>query len=338
MAARRRGWTGVIVGLIVILALLWVGYWFAANYAANQALARLAASGGASCVNPSVSGFPLAVEVRCARLTYGDGTERLNAEVGGVEATALLYRPGTVDADIAAPLVVNAPSLGVALTASWSLATARASAWLGGLTGFGAAFTSLAADNAATLPGVPFDSLSAAHAQADISPAGGGSYRVVADARQLTVTRNDGRALPPLDGEAHLTLEHVGDALGTDPLATLLAWLRQNPSARIEKIRVASEGAVVASEGTLGLSGDGRLNGSILFKWNDINRLADLIEAIFPGTRERAATPLQGLNAVSVAVETEDGPMRQTTLTFTNGMIWLGIFPLPVDPIPPIRF
>jgi hypothetical protein len=39
-----------------------------------------------------------------------------------------------------------------------------------------------------------------------------------------------------------------------------------------------------------------------------------------------------------VPVETEDGPMRQTTLSFTDGVIWLGIFPLPIDPIPAVRF
>ena len=338
MAVRRRGWTGVIVGLVVILILLWVGYWFAARYAAGEALARLEANGIAACADPSLGGFPLALEVRCSRVTHDGGSESLNAELGSLEATALLYKPGTVDADIAAPLVVNAPSSGVALTASWSLATARASAWLRGLTGFGASFVGLTADNASTVPGLPLDGLTAASVAAEVSPSGRGSYAVMADARELTITRSDGSALPQLDGEARLTLEGVGNSLGTDPAETLFAWLRNKPSARIEKIKISGEGAIVTSEGKLNLTDDGRLNGSILFRWNDIARLADLIEAIFPGTRERAETPLQGLNAVSVAAETEDGPMRQTTLTFTNGMIWLGIFPLPIDPIPPLRF
>ena len=49
--------------------------------------------------------------------------------------------------------------------------------------------------------------------------------------------------------------------------------------------------------------------------------------------------PLAGLNAVTVAAETEDGPgAPHFTVTFMDGVIWLGIFLLLVDLIPPIRF
>jgi hypothetical protein len=206
------------------------------------------------------------------------------------------------------------------------------------LTGFGASFVGLTAENDGALPGLPFASLAAADASAAIAPAGGGTYTVEADAQELRLTRAGGGTLPDLDSEARLTLLDVGDTLGTDPARTILDWARNTPSARIERLKIAGVGAVVTSEGNLALSADGRLNGSILLRWNDIAALADLVEAVFPGTRERAETPLQGLNAVSVPVETDDGPMRQTTLTFTNGTIWLGIFPLPIDPVPPIRF
>ena len=338
MAVRRRGWTGLIVGLVILLVLLWLGYWYAARSAAEAGLARIAASNGVACAGPRIAGFPLVIEVRCDRLTYGGGDDRISAAVGEIAATAPLYWPGTVDAKIDAPLAVNAPAMGVALSAAWSLGTASASAWFGGLTGAGASFVTLEADNNGVLPGVPFRSLAAATAGAAIAPAGGGAFTITADARQLQLTRNGGGALPDLDGEARVTLLNVGDTLGTDPAETILAWARNRPTARIERFRIAGVGAIVASGGNLSLSADGRLNGSILLRWNDIAALANLIEAILPGTRERAETPLQGLNAVSVAAETEDGPMRQTTLTFAEGMIWLGIFPLPIDPIPPIRF
>jgi hypothetical protein len=334
---RRRGWIALIVGLGVVLVVLWVGYWFAARYAAETGLARLASS-SVACSSPRLSGFPLTIDIHCNRVTYGDGSDRMTGALGPVAASALLYQPGNVAARIEAPLVVNAPVEGIALTAAWSLGRAHASAWLGGLTGFGASFVGLTAENDGTLPRLPFARLAAADASAVIAPAGGGAYTVGADARQLRLTRAGGGTLPDLDSEARLTLLDVGDTLGTDPARTILDWARNTPSARIERLKIAGVGAVVTSEGNLALSADGRLNGSILLRWNDIAALADLVEAIFPGTRERAETPLQGLNAVSVPVETDDGPMRQTTLTFTNGTIWLGIFPLPIDPVPPIRF
>jgi hypothetical protein len=337
----RRGWIGWVVGLIVILALLWVGGWYALRYVAESALARYAAGGstGIECVGATLGGFPLKVDIRCERVRYQSANGTITAAIGGLAASAPLYRPGTVEATIDAPLVVNAPAMGVALTAQWSLATASASAWFGGPTGFGASFVSLDAENSGIPAMVPIAALTAAEAAGTVALTGSHDYTLTADARRLVLTRTGGTALPALDGEAHVTLLGVGSTLGTDPLATIRDWLRRGgPSARIERFKLAGVGTVVTADGTLGLAADGRLNGSLILRWNDIARLADLIEAILPGTRERAEMPLQGLNAVSVAADTPDGPMRQTTLTFTQGVIWLGIFPLPIDPIPPIRF
>jgi hypothetical protein len=337
MALRRRGWTGVIVGLVVIVALLWVAYWFAARYAANQALARIGAN-GAECSESAIGGFPFVLDVRCTGLALSRADEGVEAAVAEVEATAPLYRPGTVEAELTAPLVVTAADTGLALTASWSRATASASAWFGGLSGFGASFETLTAGTGNN-PGIGiFDGLAAANLRTNIAPAGNGAFSLAAGTEALVVSRGNGSDLPPLDTEARLILEEVGSTLGTNPWETLLRWLSGTPSAKIESMRLAGEGAIVSADGTLSLSEEGLLNGSILFRWNDIARLADLIEAILPGTRERAEVPLQGLNAVSVPVETEDGPMRQTTLSFTDGVIWLGIFPLPIDPIPAVRF
>jgi hypothetical protein len=337
----RRGWIGWLVGLLVVLAILWVGGWYAARYVAASALARYASGGstGLDCTRPTLGGFPLKIDIRCERVAYQSGSGAITASLGGAAAGAPLYRPGTVEATLDAPLVANAPSMGVALTAQWSLATASASAWFGGLTGLGASFVSLAAENSQTSSLLPIKAVTTAEANAGIRPAGDNAYTITADARSLVLTRADGSTLPELDGEARATLLDVGNTLGTDPAETILDWLgRGGASAKIERFRLAGVGALVTADGTLRLAADGRLNGSLLLRWNDIAKLADLIEAILPGTREKAEVPLQGLNAVSVAADTPDGPMRQTTLTFTQGVIWLGIFPLPIDPIPPIRF
>ena len=89
--------------------------------------------------------------------------------------------------------------------------------------------------------------------------------------------------------------------------------------------------------GKLSLTGDGLLNGSILVRYNTIEGLANLIEAIRPGTRDHYAKALQALNSVTIAADTEDGPVRQTTISFIQGSVWLGIVPLPIDPVPAIH-
>ena len=68
------------------------------------------------CTEVVLDGFPLRLDFRCARGTYVEAGDRITAALGGVAATAPLYWPGYVEATLDAPLVVNAPELGVALT------------------------------------------------------------------------------------------------------------------------------------------------------------------------------------------------------------------------------
>src|SRR5690606_1056365 len=112
MAARqRRGWIGWLIGLVVLVALLWGGYWFAAKYAADSTIARLNRGpvGGATvnCANPVTGGFPLVVDIRCDRVTASGANDTITAAMGGVAATAPLYWPGDITAQLTAPLVIN---------------------------------------------------------------------------------------------------------------------------------------------------------------------------------------------------------------------------------------
>lgn len=343
MARRRRrsGALGWILGLVVFLGLAWIGYWYAAHFLAGRALSRIAAAPVAGarigCTGATLGGFPLRIDLRCDRGTYAETNERITAALGGLAATAPLYRPGYVAARIDAPLVVNAPTLGIALTTSWTSGTATARAGLGGLKAVGASFVKLAAENGDDSPRLPFRTVTADTASGAIAPAGGGAYTVNASAAALRLTEADGDSLPPIDGNARVTLLDVGGTLGSDPAETLLAWLRAGGTANIERLRVAIGGAILGANGTLSLSKEGRLNGSILLRFNSVEALAGLIETLRPGTRKKYDLALAGLNAMSAPVETADGPARQTTLRLTDGLIWLGVIPLPIDPIPPLR-
>lgn len=337
---RKRRGLGLFVGAIIVLALLWLGYWFAANYAAERAIARANAgpigNRKIDCIEPTVSGFPLRVDVRCTRATFAEDGDRVTAAVGGIAATAPLYFPGTVEAELNAPFVINAPALGLALTANWTLGSATASAGLGGLTGAGASFTSLAAENASTLSTVPVKSLTADRATGSLASEGGGAYTVMASATKLNLVRDDGGAYPPIDASARVLAEGVGD-LGTDPRRAIIEWLRRGGSAKIERLRLAMGDVVIAANGTLTLSPEGLLSGSILLRYNSIEALGTLMETLRPGSREKYDLALQGLNAMSVPVESEDGAMRQTTVTLTDGVVWLAVIPLPIAPIPPLK-
>lgn len=342
MAGERRG-RGLVWTIIVIvgLALLWVGYWYGARALTEHGIAR--ANAGpigiheVACVDPAVSGMLVEVDVRCTRATYSDRGGILTAALGGIAATAPLYLPGHVDAKLDGPLVANAPGRGLALTVNWSVADASASAWLGGLTGASAAFDGLTVENAAASNRLPVKSVTADAADASMRSAGGGSYTLRANATRLALTGSDGTAYPTFDLSARVLAEKVGD-LGTDPQRAFLEWLRHEPNARIERFRIAVDDLIVSAAGSLALDRNGTLNGTILLRYNSVDALGNVLETLKPGSRDKYQLALQGLSAMSMPVETEDGPMRQTTVAFRNGLPWLTVLPLPVSPIPPLTF
>jgi hypothetical protein len=337
---RRGGGFGWIVGLIVFLGLLWIGYWYAAQYAAGRALARIAAGPvhgrTVGCSGATLGGFPFRLDLHCDRGTYAEANDRIAASLGGLSATAPLYWPGYAESIIDAPLLVNAPGLGLALTTSWTSGTANVTAGLGGLKGAGASFLKLDAENADPTGRLPLKSVTADTASGSIEPAGGGDYTVMGSTQALQVVSATHGNLPVIDGSARVTLVGVGSSLGSDPARTLRDWLRAGGKANIERARLAIGGAILGANGTLSLSKEGRLNGSILLRFNSIDALADLVETLRPGTRDKYSIAFAGLNAMSAPVQTPDGPARQTTLRLTDGLIWLGVIPLPIDPIPPI--
>jgi hypothetical protein len=335
---RRRGGLGWILGIVVVLGLAWVGYWYAAHYFAEKTIARLNAAPvngkKIGCTDVVLEGFPLRLDFRCDRGTYAAAGDRITAELGGVDASAPLYWPGYVEANLTGPFVVNAPDLGVALTTSWSAGTANATAGIGGLQGAGASFVSLKADNTGALPGVPVKSASADIANASIAPAGGGSYAIKANAKRLALTRADGSALPDIDGDIAVTALNVGGSLGTDPARALLTWLRGSPAANVERLRIVMGGAIVAASGNLSVSPEGLLSGSILLRYNSIEALGNLIETLKPGTRDRQEVQLalQGLQMMSAPTAAEDGTALQTTISIKDGLVGVGIVPIGVLP------
>lgn len=329
--AERRGRSGWLIGLIVILGLLWVGYWYGAHYAAETAIARVAAR-GAGCGAVDVAGFPLQLDIRCDRGAYANnGT---TAAIGGFQAHAPLFQPGKVDARLEAPLTVNIPGRNIALTANWTSGSASGGAWIDGVNAASAAFTTLKIENTGTLP---LSSASADSASGAITPAGGGSYDLATSIRKLSLTRQDSTAYPTLDLDLAATARDVGP-LGTDPARALLTWLRGTPDVEVRNLRIAAADAIVSASGTLSLSQDGLLNGNVLLRYNSIDALADLVETLHPGAKEKYAVAFQGIAGMSKQVDTSEGPMLQTALTFTDGLIWLTVIPLPIQPIPPIRF
>jgi hypothetical protein len=318
MAERRRGWSGWIVGIVILLALAWVGYWYAARYAADTAIARAAAR-GIGCGEVALSGFPFQLDVRCARGAYAANGS--TAGLGGFLARAPLYAPGAINARLESPLMVNLPERNIALTATWTTGSANAGAWLDGINSAGAAFTTLRIGA--------------------LTPAPSGSYDLATSLHRLSLTRSNGAPYPTLDLDAAATAEGVG-ALGTDPSQAFLTWLRGAPKLDIKRLRIAAKEAIIAASGDLSLSRDGLLNGTLLIRYNSPEALRGLILELRPETDpDKLDAALSGLRSMSKAIDSEDGPAFQTSVSFIEGKPLLVVLPLEmfgVPSVPPIRF
>ncbi|MHA1157122.1 MAG: DUF2125 domain-containing protein [Alphaproteobacteria bacterium] len=340
MAGRnRRGFGGWLIGLVVILALAWVGYWFAARTAATFALDRLNSAPFAGqqlgCAGQRLSGFPLSIDVGCRTVTMAATSGAMKGELGGLQASALLYRPGFVTATLTSPLTVNAPADGIAATLSWSLGTAEAQAGLDGITSLSGNFHNpqLATGGA---PLLPITGALAARANATAKPAGKDAYAFTARAEALELTRPGGRELPAFDVDLAVVALDFGDSLGTDPRAAILAWLRRGGTVRVDHVRLASTGATVETSGELTLSSDGILSGSLALRYANLEALSDLAETLRPGSAEQMGPVLAVLNAMTVPAEINGAPARETTLVISDGLVAVGIIPIAV--LPALRF
>ena len=141
---------------------------------------------------------------------------------------------------------------------------------------------------------------------------------------------------PPIDGDAVITALDFGGSLGTDPRARLRAWIAAGGTAHIDRLHFAAGGAVADADGELTVAPDGLLSGRLNVRLSNPDAFVALAEAIKPGAAKQAGKILAVVSALTVPVDTPDGPARQTTLVIRNGFVSIGI--LPVGAIPPIRF
>jgi hypothetical protein len=294
------------------------------------------AGGRVVCSARSLGGFPLRLDFGCERAAYADATgQQISAELAGLRASAPLYWPGHVEADLGSPFVVNAPAAGVALTAEWTDAVTSATAALDGLKSAGATFDGLdfVSTGSARLP---LTTLKAARAEASVEPAGGNAYRMAALAKDLQVVPADGRNIPPFSAEARVVALEFGGSLGTDPKAALLKWLRTGGTANVERLKLVAGEAGADADGQLVLGPDGVLSGKLNLRLRNPEAFADFAEAIKPGTGEKISQVLPVLMALTIPVNTPDGPARQTALIIRKGVVSIGI--VPIGTIPPLTF
>lgn len=336
---RRGRVRRTIIGALVVLAVLWVGYWFAARYAAAMGLDRVvsaAQSSGrqAACDTQGMAGFPLSLDVQCVGARFADPA--MSAKLGKIAVTAPLYRPGRLEANLTGPFLFNAPDRGLAVTAAWEGARATADAGLSGLSGASAAFTNLSLEQTGTAATLPFRNLAVSEMQVAAAPGGGTSYRLTGSARDVVLESPSGRKLPTIAADLDVAALNFGSAIGLDPRAALHAWIAGGGSMEVNNLTLFLGDFSASATGPLSLSADGLLSGDLTVRFAGLDRLPDLAETLQPGTRDRVATLVTAVSALTRLVKSDKGEARQIALSIRDGRVRAGL--LPIATIPALRF
>lgn len=330
---RRGGRTAFLAAFVVLLGLIWSGYWYAAYRMADYAVADNSAHAafGITCDNRGIGGYPLQIDLSCGRITAEAGAMTLTG--GRLAATAPLYRPGYVTADLTAPVRWEAPELGLSAEATWSAAKGFAEAGLSGLSSVAAdinGFNLTFADAGYALLDVSASRLSAALAPDD---AAADALRLDVATDQFAIGDAD-NAFPRLSGEGSLTLVGAGGSIGTDPRDTLARWLAAGGRFTVDRARLTSGDVTAWAEGPMAMEPDGALTGELTVRFRGRDSLEPIAAAIFPHHRSLAKQLVQAVIALSKPLQTADGEVNEVRLTFDQGKVSVGF--IPILTIPPL--
>jgi len=337
---RRLGWTRLILIFIAAVLVLWCGYWFATNRmaeaAAERLVAALAANGRAlTCTENTTGGFPLSLDLHCGEAKYDDKTAGMSVALSKVSATAPLYWPGSASAAIGGPMAFDAPAEGVSFNATWTAAVARVDAGLSGFKGARLNLDGLRIQPKAGASTVPFARLRASHAEMFTEPAGNNAYRFVVRADDVRVKPQKGSDLPKVATELDFTAADFGDALGTDPVRAVKAWLARGGTLDVSRIRLSLGDVAADGRGRLQLSPHGLLSGSLTIRLTGLNKLPDVVDKVRPGSKEKVAQIVGAAGAFTKPVKGEKN-VREAPILIKDGVVTVGV--IPVATIPPLKF
>jgi len=338
---RRRRYGGKLaLAAVIVLIALWCAYWYAASRVAEVGIDRVVAAFSAggrqlTCSDAGMNGFPLTLDLHCTGGKLAAAENGISAGLDGLTVSALLYQPGHVEASLAAPFVLDAPHLGVALTASWAGAALRVDAGLDGLQGAAGTLDGFTLDQTGDSPRLPFRHVVAKHAFLTTGAASSEDYRVDAAATGIVIERIDGTSLPPLSVDLGLLAEKFGTAIGTDPRKTLAAWAAKGGALHVEHLTLIAGPTSVQASGTLNLASSGLFSGTLTLRTVGINQLPALAETLAPGSGDKVAQLVGAMSAFMKPVPGAPDGTREMMLLVQNGVVFAGM--LPLGAIPPLK-
>ncbi len=317
---RRILWLGVAV--VVLIAAYTAGwFWLARKIEreADLALARLQERGmKAECVNLTARGFPFRIGLFCDRVALEQPSAAMTLSTGAFRSAGQIYDPMRLVAELDGPASFSARDTGM-LNLDWN--NLRASARLAkplpervSLEGSGLRVT--AAGGTRLISAETFEGHMRPNG-ADLDLAA--RFAGLAFDPALV----DGRNVPPLSGEADISLADGVKLLGEGAAHDLRG---RSGVVRSLSLTLGPEGSLQVS-GPFSISADGLIDATLRVSLVEPNSLAASLSQVFPEEADKIDQALVGLTFL--------GNQPSMPLRISKGMVSLGFIPL--GKIPPVQ-
>ncbi|BAT58125.1 hypothetical protein GJW-30_1_00641 [Variibacter gotjawalensis] len=330
---RSRFWLYAPFVALAVLAAGWTAVWF---YAAQRAdtmlaawMAREAVLGRQyHCGQRKTAGYPFRIEVTCTdlKITFANDEGPVTLAAPKLLALAQIYTPDLVILEATGPMTVKQPATGIDYVASWTMLQASAR----GRPSAPQRLSLVVTAPKLALPNRP-DALMEAkgfqfHAKRQENAADP-IFDLALNVDTLT------SAAPALTGRP-LTGELVGVLRGLKDLrpkpwpARLREWQGNAGRVELTRSRITLGDAVAVGQGDLGLTPQGRLDGTVNLRVAGLEQIAGLFFAssesrpVITALNMLARSDIDGKKAVAVP------------LSFRDGRILFG--PVPVGRVGPL--
>jgi len=284
---RRRPWLVALpLAIVVVLALLWTGFWFYAAHRTDLEIARWrdreAQSGRiVTCGRQDIGGYPFRIEVHCADpgAQLRSWQPPLGLAAKNSVVTVQVYDPTLIIGEFTGPLTVAEPGRPASMVANWTLAQAS-------LRGRPSApeRLSIVLDNGKLAQGdggTLTNVANAEHLELHGRLAGGSANKNPVVELGLRLTNGTAPVLQvlaqPTDGVMSATVYGLKD-LSPKPLREQVRELaRAEGRIEIEQARFTQGEIATTGTGTLTVKPNGRLDGQIRLTVAGLERLIALL-------------------------------------------------------------
>ena len=334
--ARRSRFIVAPLLIVIVLALAWSGLWVWASRVADGEIAawidRETAVGRVyNCGSRTIGGYPFRIELRCtdpAVELRGQGTP-VSIKAREILAVAQVYQPTLIIAEVTGPMTINDASGALSLTADWTLLQASVRGLPATPERISLVFD---APKLRRTGGSDADMLVQAD-RIEFHVRQGADFRADAPVFDLASQLNNavipsvpGFSARPFNAQASAILRGLRDLVPKPVALRLREWQAAGGRLEIANARMQQGEALATAKGDIGLSPNGRLDGTLTLALAGFEDLARLLGLPNIQIRGGQGGLLGNLSAMLGGGQTEiDGKKAMSVpLRFADGAVFFG--------------